>query len=30
VNGIVGVLDEARLVQRVGVDGHLHVELVGD
>jgi len=23
------VLEEARLVERVGVDGHLHVELVG-
>jgi hypothetical protein len=25
-----GVLDEARLVQRVGVDHHLHVVVVGD
>ena len=25
-----GVLDEAALVERVGVDGDLHVELVGD
>jgi hypothetical protein len=25
-----GVLDEPALVQRVGVDHHLHVEIVGD
>ena len=25
-----GVLDEAGFVDRVGVNGHLHVELVGD
>jgi hypothetical protein len=25
-----GILDEARLVERVGVDHHLHVVVVGD
>src|SRR6202011_1651039 len=25
-----GVLDEARLIERVGVDHHLHVVVVGD
>ena len=30
LEGRDGVLDEARFVQRVGVDRHLHVHLVGD
>src|SRR5256886_6102208 len=30
LEGLDGILDEARLVERVGVDHHLHVVVVGD